>query len=678
MRLLKISHSSGVDEWRGRERSLQSLGVQVQTFCARTWTEGGVPVTPQPRLGENVTGIGTIGTHPALFLYDPRPLWHALRQRPDVVDIHEEPFALATAEVLALRWLSRCRAPYILYTAQNLDKRYPIPFRWLERWALRHASGVSACNLEAAQIAQQKGFPGRSRVIPLGIDPARFAPGPAHGVEDDRITVGFLGRLVPEKGVHGLLEAIALDARLHARVAGAGPLSEQLREDAARLGIASRVQWTDAIDPSGVVAFYQGLDVLAVPSTPRPGWTEQFGRVAIEAMACGVPVVTSDAGALPEVVAGAGIVVPHGDATALAPALVEAATTRAHELRDRGLARAAECTWDAVARDYLDLYDSVLANARRQPDASSDRRRELADATLDRFEIIVVAYGAPALLRAALEPVRELPLTVVDNSSMPEIAALCDDLGVRYLDAGANHGFAAGVNLAMQHRLHPNADVLLLNPDARIDPCQVRALHDRLHAQRDVASVAPGQVDDTGRPARVTWPFPTPGKVWLQAAGLGRWQRGPSYVIGSVLLLRAEALSQVGGLDERFFLYAEEADWAYRAHRLGWRHIEARDLRAVHLGGATSSDERRREAHFHASQERYFRKHFGPCGWQSARLAVWLGAMVRAVALPGGRGADARRRAALYRLGPVRVEGRFAAEDAPPTAAAATPKWTRP
>ena len=95
-----------------------------------------------------------------------------------------------------------------------------------------------------------------------------------------------------------------------------------------------------------------------------------------------------------------------------------------------------------------------------------DRRDELSDATSDPLEIIVVAYGAPALLRAALHPVSELPLTVVDNSSMPEIAALCKELGVHYLDAGTNQGFAAGVNLGLQHRLHADADVLLLNPDA--------------------------------------------------------------------------------------------------------------------------------------------------------------------------------------------------------------------
>src|SRR5690349_10785884 len=157
MRVLAVSHSSGVDEWRGRERELQKLGVDIEVMCAGRWREGGTWVTPHPGPGERVTGVRTIGTHPALFVYDPRPLWRALRQRPDLIDIREEPFALATAEMLALRWLSGSRAPYVLYTAQNIRKRYPVPFRWLERWALRHAAGISACNAEAARIAQDKG-----------------------------------------------------------------------------------------------------------------------------------------------------------------------------------------------------------------------------------------------------------------------------------------------------------------------------------------------------------------------------------------------------------------------------------------------------------------------------------------------------------------------------------------
>lgn len=649
MRVLKISHSAGVDEWRGRERGLVARGVDVHTLCAAEWPEGGATVVAVPRPGERLTSVRTQGRHPALFIYDPRPLWRALRQHPEIVDIHEEPFALATAEVLALRWLSGCRAPFTLYTAQNLDKRYPLPFRWLERAALRGAAGISACNVEAARIAERKGFPGRARVIPLGVDLARFAPSAAHRSRaDDPVMVGFVGRLVAEKGVFVLLDALEREESLHARIAGGGPLTGRLAAELRARGLSDRVQLVGAVNPDEIQDFYRSVDVVAIPSIPRPGWTEQFGRVAIEAMAAGVPVVSSDAGALPDVVADAGIIVPQGDAAALAAGLVRAAGEEAATLRGRGFARAAECSWDAVAGDYLDLYRSVLHQAVAEP------------ASEPKVEVVVVAYGAPDLLRVALDPVASaLPVTVVDNSSLPEIAALCAELGVRYLDPGRNGGFGAGVNVALANRLVPGADVLLLNPDARIEPAAVVALQRALRADPSLASVAPTQTDAAGHSARVEWPFPSPGNVWREAVGFGRLQRGGTYVIGSVLMLRAEALAQVGGFDERFFLYAEETDWAYRAHLLGWRHRLVPGVTALHEGAATSTDSRVREAHFAAGLERYLRKHYGVAGWQAARASMWFGAAARSLVLRGERGSAAHRRAELFGIGPVRVERRI-------------------
>jgi len=660
VRALRVSHSAVVDEWRGRERALASLGVDVALLSARTWPEGGARVDLRPGPGERVDGVATIGRHPALFLYDPRPLWRRLGEHWDVIDVHEEPFSLATAELLLLRALRGNHAPVVLYTAQNLQKRYPIPFRWLERHALRTASGISACNTDAARIAEAKGFAGRARVIPLGIDLERFSAGPADAAagaahDSDRIIVGFAGRLVAEKGLGVLFDAMARDRRLHARIAGGGPMADDLPEILTRRGLRDRVELLGALAPEDVPGFYRSIDVLAVPSLPTPTWTEQFGRVAIEAMACGVPVVSSDAGALPDVVGAAGLVVPVGDADALAAALAEAAGPRADELRALGRERAASCDWSEVGRAYLDLYRSVLHDAEAVAPAGSagpsDAERGL--------EVVVVAYGAPGLLRRALEPLAGLPVTVVDNSSLPEIAALCAELGVRYLDPGRNAGFAAGVNVALADRLRPGDDVLLVNPDAVISRADIDVLHAALLAGPDLASVGPSQVDEQGAPAQVEWRYPSPTATWLEALGLARFRRGPTFVIGSVLLLRAEALDQVGGLDEGFFLYAEETDWAYRAHRLGWRHAEVPAARAVHAGGGTSSDPARREAHFHASLERYLRKHHGSLGWQSARTGQWIGSMARSVALPGERGRAARKRAALYRLGPVRVEARY-------------------
>lgn len=662
MRVLRISHSAAVEEWRGRERALTDLGVDVHLMAAPTEAVGGRTVCLAARPGEQVRAVGRWGSHPALFVYDPRRLWHALGERWDVIDIHEEPFALATAEIVLLRALRRNRAPYVLYTAQNLRKRYPPPFRWFERASLRGAAGVSACSLDAGRIAQDKGFVGRARVIPLGVDPAQFSAAPGVASRSDaaeassmsgaEIVVGFVGRLVPEKGIGILLDAAARDPQLRLRLAGSGPSEAALRKETSERGLDERVEFVGALPPGALPGFYRTLDVLAVPSLTTARWTEQFGRVAVEAMACGVPVVASDAGALPDVVGGAGLIVPQGDAALLASAIREAAGPARVELRAAGLARAAQCSWAAVGREYLDLYRSA--------------RHEASSSSAEGVEIIVVAYGRVDLLREALEPVAHLPVTVVDNSSSTDIAALSAELGVHYIDARGNRGFAAGVNLGLQNRLSPGSDVLLLNPDARISAAQIEALHDVLRQDATLASVAPSQVDEAGRAAQVSWLFPSPGRAWLEALGLSSLRRGEQFVVGSVLLLRREALDQLGGFDERFFLYSEETDWAYRAHLRGWGHAEVPSVVAVHRGGATSTDGRRREAHFHASQEKYYRKHFGPLGWQITRAAVWAGATARSLLTRGERRTAARRRAALYRLGPAHVEQLRYRREAPP------------
>ncbi|UNK70140.1 glycosyltransferase [Microbacterium sp. H1-D42] len=647
---MRISHSATVGPWRARERTLVLRGENIRLVTARHWHAGGVPVSIDADAEPWVLPARTFGHHPALFLYSPATLWRALGGDFDVIDIHEEPFALATAEILLIRWLRRQRAPYVLYSAQNISKRYPLPFRWLERAALRGASGISVCNAEAGVISVTKGFPGEPRLIPLGVDVEPLSAAghrPAHG-ERDVAVVGFVGRLVEEKGVQVLLDAVAAQPTLRARIAGSGPLSTEINARATELGIADRVEFVGAIAPDRMGEFYASLDVLAVPSVPTASWTEQFGRVAVEAMAVGVPVVASDAGALPDVVGGAGLVVPHGDASALGEALVRAAGPDRVALQAAGFARAAECSWEAVADQYQALYRSAA---------------QQVDADVHGVEVIVVAYGGPEMLERALRPVATLPVTVIDNSSMPEIRDLCAALGVRYIDPGANLGFGSAVNVGLRDRLRPHADVLLLNPDAVITSDDVHRLRVSLRADESLATVGPTQVDESGVRARVRWPFPSPFGSWSDALGMGRLRSDKAgFVIGSVLLLRAEALAQVGGFDERYFLYAEETDWSYRAHLLGWRHAVDDTVQAMHVGAGTSSDPRRREAMFYASQERYLRKHFGAAGWASARLAGWIGASARALVLSGERGAAARRRAAVYRLGPVRVERRFRGE----------------
>jgi GT2 family glycosyltransferase len=236
------------------------------------------------------------------------------------------------------------------------------------------------------------------------------------------------------------------------------------------------------------------------------------------------------------------------------------------------------------------------------------------------------------------------------------VRAVCVDTGATYLDSGRNRGFGSGVNLALDY-LDDEDDILLLNPDAVVSRDDIGRLTAALHADPLLASVAPALVDEQDRALRVAWPFPTPIGAWLEAVGLGRLRdRQQGYAVGSVLLLRAAALRQVGGFDERFFLYAEETDWARRAARLGWRHAVVPTVTARHSGAATSTNRTRRETHFHGSQEIYLRKHHGSGGWFAVRLAQIAGSAFRSVLLSAGRRHEARQRLALYLQGPARAE----------------------
>jgi GT2 family glycosyltransferase len=274
-----------------------------------------------------------------------------------------------------------------------------------------------------------------------------------------------------------------------------------------------------------------------------------------------------------------------------------------------------------------------------------------------KVDVVVVAYRSPGLLDACLASLgQESQVTVVDNSSDPAVHEVADAHGARYLDPKRNLGFAAGVNLGLEHLPRPRNDILLLNPDATIDQAGVAELHRFLHTRHDLAAVAPAQVDDSGRVARVGWPFPTPSGAWVEAAGLGRLRRRNDFLIGSVLLLRGEAMADVGPFDEQFFLYSEETDWQRRAHERGWRMALCPGVVATHVGAGTGGDVTERETHFHASLERYVRKHEGDSGWRVFRAGLMAGAMVRALLLPGDRGRRAAARLHLYRTGPCRAE----------------------
>jgi glycosyltransferase involved in cell wall biosynthesis len=174
--------------------------------------------------------------------------------------------------------------------------------------------------------------------------------------------VGFLGRFVPEKGLAVLTAALdRAAAPWRALIVGSGPEEAAIRRWAhAQSGRAAVVTGAGHADVPG---WLNAMDVLCAPSLTRPSWREQFGRMLIEAMASGVPVVASDSGEIPAVVGDAGVVVPEGDAPAWTRALdaLLGDPARRSALAAAGRARAESTyAWPVVARRHLAFFEELV------------------------------------------------------------------------------------------------------------------------------------------------------------------------------------------------------------------------------------------------------------------------------------------------------------------------------
>jgi glycosyltransferase involved in cell wall biosynthesis len=279
---------------------------------------------------------------------------------PELVHIDEEPYNLATWQ--ATRLAQRAGARALFFAWQNLERRYPPPFRWFEQYVYRHASYAIAGNHDAAGVLRAKGYAGPASVIPqFGVDPSLYSQAqPPSG----QYVIGYVGRLVQEKGIADLLRAVAgLSGDPLLRLLGSGPERERLQALANELGIAERTVFDERIPSSGVPRYLAQLHVLVLPSRTQPNWQEQFGRVLTEAMISGVPVVGSDSGEIPNVIGDAGLIYPEGDVAALRARLQALVEDQAlwQELAQRGRRRALEhYTQAQVAAQTVAVYRSLL------------------------------------------------------------------------------------------------------------------------------------------------------------------------------------------------------------------------------------------------------------------------------------------------------------------------------
>jgi glycosyltransferase involved in cell wall biosynthesis len=345
-RLLAISHPSVTSVNQLVYRELTRRGWHVTIVLPSRWRHSysESAVSPQALAGLEralrpirVAFPGAQQRH--LYLTSCRSLCEDVR--PDVAFVEAEPYALAAAQWRSA--LARLGIPFGVQCYENIDRGLPRPVRLLRSRVLRDAAFVAARSDSAARLARMWGAAGEVALAPPAVPdwttaprpPASSSPSPARP-----FTVGYAGRLVTSKGLDDLVAAVrGLQAPVELLLIGAGELRAQLEGQPIPGG---RVRVVDGLSHAEMASGYAQLDVLALPSRTTPTWKEQFGRVIVEALSCGVPVVGSDSGEIPWLIelTGGGLTFPEGDRDALSRALarLRAEPTLARRLAETGRA----------------------------------------------------------------------------------------------------------------------------------------------------------------------------------------------------------------------------------------------------------------------------------------------------------------------------------------------------
>lgn len=325
-----VSHRYADPANRAKLKALAGLGVDVTAIVPERWVskegvvqssktgnDGGVQLATVPVRG--------LPSRPGLLLWNAKALRRRLTDlKPNVIHIEEEPWSQPA--LLGLRLARRLGVPGVLSTSESLPRSYSLAQRLRRERSLRQAAGLVAANSLALALAVKRRPTLAHTIIPQnGVAPSDSRPRD----RQPEFSLGFVGRLVPERGLDLLFRAcVNVAGKWTLTVVGTGPSQEELEALAQRLGIAARISWLGPLPRQAMETVWNRLDCLVLPSRTTERWVMTQGHAAIHAMAHGVAVVGTDSGTLPEIIGDAGRVVPEEDVAALTAALQDLHTNR--------------------------------------------------------------------------------------------------------------------------------------------------------------------------------------------------------------------------------------------------------------------------------------------------------------------------------------------------------------
>jgi glycosyltransferase involved in cell wall biosynthesis len=252
-----------------------------------------------------------------LYRYKMRPLYKLLKSfKPNIMHVEQGLGAFCYLQLNLLALVSRIKASSIFFTWINWMPQLSIKSRLyikiVEKINMLCAHGAIAGNKDASTLLQKKGFKHPIIVLPqLGINKQLFKPAEKSKTTTHKY-IGYIGRITEEKGIFYLTRAFLKLAdefpQWRLTFIGKGPARHRLHSFVATRQMLNRIELCNPVPHEAIALYLHNIDILVLPSYDTPNWREQFGHVLIEAMACGIPVIGSNAGEIPHVIGDTGLI----------------------------------------------------------------------------------------------------------------------------------------------------------------------------------------------------------------------------------------------------------------------------------------------------------------------------------------------------------------------------------
>jgi len=288
----------------------------------------------------------------------------------DIIHVYEEPWSLCALQMLLLKSVFQPKARFIFQSYENIKKSFKFPYNKIESIIFKYSHAALAFSEEIKHVLQDKGFNKNIHLITQGTDTSAFKKKEVSGLRrkyslQSSFTIGYAGRLSEAKGLSYLMDAFSrLKMPCRLLLIGTGPYKQTLLNKARDLNIHDKIIWLENISNEDISEYYSLMDALVLPSVTTALWKEQFGRVLVEAMLCGVPVIGSDSGEIPHVIGDAGLIFPEKNTDELTRLIetLQQDTKLRQDLIERGKKRAQErFTWKIMAQETVKAYHSILA-----------------------------------------------------------------------------------------------------------------------------------------------------------------------------------------------------------------------------------------------------------------------------------------------------------------------------